>query len=393
MASKDKPYRVYRGGRSRGPVRPLRPKERPARVSDGRPPQGDGYLGSHEEPVRKRRRWWRWVVGVILLVILFFVVWAVLGYLAFKGGVEDANARLPKSAERALTPQDGAIWTNPTNVLVLGADVGIGKGRTGNGRSDSMLLIHTDPDHHRLAQLSIPRDLRVTIPGHGEDKINAAYSYGGPALAIRTVKNLTGIPVNHVILVNFRSFDDVVDALGGVTVDVKKPILSKFDCPYGTPARCERWPGWRFEKGEQTLHGQRALVYSRVRENKLDPADSDFSRAQHQQEVVQAIADKVVSFKGFMRMPFIGGDLVKPLATDLTANELLQLGWVKFRAPASQTISCSLGGTIGNVDGASVILGSEDNPEVIQMVLGQSAPQPPAPGNPFNPGCRVGGAR
>jgi LCP family protein required for cell wall assembly len=392
VPSKDKPYRVYRGGRSRGPVKPLRQPEAPAKAPKrGWDDQGDGYEGTQEAPRRKRRRYGGWILGFVLLVVLLFVVWALLGYLAFRSGVKEANERLPAAAERALAPQEGALWTNPTNILVLGADVGTG-GRSGTGRSDSILLVRTDPDEHRIAQLSIPRDLRVQIPGHGEDRINAAFAFGGPALAIRTVQGVTGLRINHVVLVDFRSFDDVVDALGGVTVNVRKPILSKFECPFATPARCERWPGWRFRKGEQELNGRRALVYSRVRKNLLDPGDNDVTRTRNQQQVTQAIADEVVSFGSFTRMPFIGDDLVKPLATDLSANELIQLGWVKFRAPASQTLSCHLGGTIADIGGASVILGSEDNAEVIQMVLGESAPQPPPPGDPLNPGCRVGRA-
>jgi LCP family protein required for cell wall assembly len=330
-------------------------------------------------------------VGFILLVVLLFVVWAVLGYLAFRSGVKEANERLPENVERALAPQEGALWTNPTNILVLGADVGYG-GREGTGRSDSILVIRTDPDEHRIAQLAIPRDLRVQIPGHGEDRINAAYSYGGPALAIRTVESVTGLEINHVVLVDLGTFDDVVDALGGITVNVKNPILSKFECPRSTPAKCERWDGWSFRKGEQELNGRRALVYARVRKNELDPSDNDVTRGERQQQVTQAIADKVVSFYGFTRMPFVGDDLVKPLATDLSATDIIQLGWVKFRAPASQTLSCHLGGSLADIGGASVILGSEDNPEVIQMVLGESAPQPSPPGQPLEPGCRVGAA-
>ena len=388
MPGKEKPYRVYRGGRSRGPVKPLRPKDEPApKPRRGAIDDGDGYAGTHGAPRRTRRRWGRWVLAVVLLVVLLFVVWAVLGYFALRSGVKEANERLPNAAERALAPQEGALWTNPTNILVLGADVGYG-GRTGPGRADSILVIRTDPDEHRIARLGIPRDLRVQIPGHGEDRINAAYSLGGPALAIRTVESVTGLQINHVVLVDLGSFDDVVEALGGVTVNVEEPILSKFECPRSTPARCERWEGWRFKKGEQELNGRRALVYARVRKNELDPSDSDVTRIDRQQQVTEAIEDKVVSFYGFTRMPFIGDDLVKPLATDLSANELLQLGWVEFRA--SETLSCHLGGSIADIGGASVILGSEDNAEIIQMVLGESAPQPSPPGQPLEPGCRVG---
>jgi polyisoprenyl-teichoic acid--peptidoglycan teichoic acid transferase len=388
VPGKEKPYRVYRGGRSRGPVKPLRPKDEPARKPErGAPDGGDGYAGTHEAPVRKRRRWGRWILAFVLLVVLLFVVWAVLGYFALRSGVKEANERLPNAAERALAPQEGALWTNPTNILVLGADVGYG-GRTGPGRADSILVIRTDPDEHRIARLGIPRDLRVQIPGHGEDRINAAYSLGGPALAIRTVESVTGLQINHVVLVDLGSFDDVVNALGGVTVNVEERILSKFECPKSTPAQCQRWEGWRFKKGEQELNGRRALVYARVRKNELDPSDSDVTRIDRQQQVTNAIQDKVVSFYGFTRMPFIGDDLVKPLATDLSTNDLLQLGWVEFRA--SETLSCHLGGSIADIGGASVILGSEDNAEIIQMVLGESAPQPSPPGQPLEPGCRVG---
>jgi hypothetical protein len=90
-------------------------------------------------------------------------------------------------------------------------------------------------------------------------------------------------------------------------------------------------------------------------------------------------------------MPFIGDDLVAPLATDLSANQLLQLGWVKRRTPSSGVIRCRLGGTIADLNGQSVIIGSEENASVIAMVTGESAPQPPPPGSGlFGPGCHVG---
>jgi LCP family protein required for cell wall assembly len=388
VASKDKPYKVYRGGRTKGPIKPI-PKESPPR--DSKPGRdGDGYDGAYRPAPRKRRRWGLRVGLLLLLVIVLAVVWGILGFLVFRSGVKDANARLNPQAQAALAAQEGSLLSNPTNVLLLGADVGSkSRSGSGNGRSDSIMLIHTDPDDHRLALLSIPRDLRVTIPGHGEDKVNAAYALGGSALAIRTVTNLTGLPVNHVMIVDFKSFGEVVDAIGGVEINVKKPILSKFECPY-TAARCANWKGYRFRRGEQEMNGRRALVYARVRKNELNPGEGDFSRAERQQQVVQAIADKTVGFWGYLHMPLIGNDLVKPLATDLSASEIVQLGWVKFRAPSSNTLKCHLGGTPSSESGASVILGSEDNAEVISMVTGEIAAQPPAPGSPFNPGCLVG---
>ena len=118
---------------------------------------------------------------------------------------------------------------------MLGTDGGTQPGRGDAHRSDSVMLIRTDPGKHRLAFLSIPRDLRVEIPGHGAAKINAAFQLGGPTLALRTVKDLTGLDVNHVAFVDFDRFRDLIDAVGGIDVDVPRPILSnRFDCPYAT---------------------------------------------------------------------------------------------------------------------------------------------------------------
>jgi LCP family protein required for cell wall assembly len=249
-----------------------------------------------------------------------------------------------------------------------------------------MMLLRSDPKHHRLYYLSIPRDLRVpNIPGHGPDKINAAFQIGGPRLAAMTVAEYTGLPVNHVVVVDFNSFSKLIDEIGGIDVNVPEAIRSnKFDCPLKTNEQCQRWGGWRFAKGKQHMNGYRALVYSRVRENLLNPRESDISRGARQQQVLQALTSKLASASTFFKLPFIGGDLMKPLATDLSANEFLQLGWLKFRS--QKTIHCRLGGTWTG----SYIEPSEDNRQVILMVRGVSAPQPPPPnGDTYPPGCYV----
>lgn len=386
MAGKDKPYRVYRGGRAKGPIRHEPPKEEAGRRD------GDAYAYKGPKPARKPRRWRRRILWVLIGVILLFLVWALLGYLAFRSGIKDANKRLDPLAARALTPQKGLLLSNASNILVLGADTG-SKSRQGTqGRADTIILIRTDPDHHKIALLSIPRDLRVEIPRHGTEKINAAYAFGGPTLAVKTVERVTGLRMNHVVVVDFSTFGEVVDALGGVTINVPRPILSnKFECPRHTQAQCARWPGWRFRKGPQTMDGRKALIYSRIRENQLNPSESDFTRGERQQAVIQAIADKTTSFNTFLKAPFIGDDLVSPLATDLSAGQILQLAWVKRRTPSSGWLRCRLGGTIANIGGASYVIGSEENVSVIAMVTGKSAPQPPLPGSgPFGPGCLVG---
>jgi LCP family protein required for cell wall assembly len=330
-------------------------------------------------------RWGRELAIALVLIVLFFLVWAVLGYLTFRSGVSAANKRLPNTAKSVLAPDKGSMLSNPTSILLLGTDHSLAASRAGDRHSDSITLLRTDPDHGRLYYLSIPRDLRVPIPGYGESKITTAFQVGGPRLAARTVAAYTDIPINHLVVVNFAEFKDLIDKIGGIDVVVDRPILSKFDCPYGTNARCARWPGWRFAKGKQHLDGRRALIYSRVRKNLLNPADSDISRGERNQQVLQALMSKLASYDTFMRMPLIGNDLMKPLATDLSANQFLSLGWNKFRA--GRTIHCRLGGISTGGD----ITPSEDNAKVILMVLGRSALQPPAPsGDTYPPGCLLG---
>jgi LCP family protein required for cell wall assembly len=376
MAVEDKPYRVYRGGRAKGKV----PLERRARPSPDRGPAPEA------RPAR-RRRIWLWVVLGLVGVLVLGLVWGVLGFVSFSNGVEEANDRLPRAASAKLAAHDGSLLSDPATILVIGTDGGKAPGRGDANRSDSLLLLRTDPGTHRLSYLSIPRDLRVEIPGYGTSKVNAANQFGGPALTIETVRQLTGLPIHHVVVVDFDGFRELIDALGGIDVNVPKPILSNtFDCPY-TAERCRDWEGWRFAKGVQHMDGRRALVYSRIRTNQLDPSDTDVSRGGRQQAVADAVGDEIASFSTFLRLPFIGSSLATPLATDLSAWELAQLGWVRFRADASKSIHCNLGGDPATIGGESVLIGSEGNAEVVSMFLRRSAPVAPPKGMPYAPGC------
>jgi LCP family protein required for cell wall assembly len=383
MPAKDKPYRVYRGGRVKGRV-PL------ARASGSTPETPAGASpGGPKTP--RPRRWGRWVAIGVLVLLVLFVAWGVASYLAVSSGVSEANDRVPAGVRRQLTKKDGLLVSTPTTILVLGTDGGTQKGRAGANRSDSIMLLRTDPGKKRLAFLSIPRDLQVEIPEVGLAKINAANQIGGPALALRTVKSLTGLDVNHVVFVDFDRFRELIDAVGGIDITVPRPIRSdKFDCPYKTQKRCAAWPGWRFARGRQHMDGRRALVYSRIRRNLLDPSETDFTRARRQQEVVEATLDKVTGFGTALKLPFVGDQLAAPLATDLGAWQLMQLGWVYFRADKGKALHCRLGGDPATVGGESVILGSEDNVSTLAMFTGRSAPLPPARGLPYAPGCYVG---
>jgi LCP family protein required for cell wall assembly len=374
MAEGTKPYRLYRGGRKKGKV-PLSSAKRP-------PKQPARAPGSHG----RRRRIGLWVALSLLGLLLLAVIWGALGYRSFANGVEKANDRLPRNARAQLATRDRSLLSDPTTMLLIGTDGGRAPGRGDANRSDSLMLLHLDPGTHRISYLSIPRDLQVEVPGVGTSKINAANQIGGPALTLATVKTLTGLPIDHVVVVDFDGFRELIDAIGGIEVDVPKRILSnRVDCPY-KPARCRDWEGWRFEKGTQRMDGQRALVYSRIRTNRLDPSDTDISRGTRQQAVANAVGDEIASVGTFLKLPFMGDELAAPLATDLSAWELMQLGWVRFRS-GDNSVRCRLGGEPSSSGGESVLLGSEDNVAVISMWLGSSAPLPPPKGTLYGAGC------
>jgi hypothetical protein len=138
------------------------------------------------------------------------------------------------------------------------------------------------------------------------------------------------------------------------------------------------------------MSGKRALIYSRVRKNLLNPADTDITRTEHQQDVLRATLRKMTSVSTAAKLPFIGGDLVKPLATDLSTFQFLQMGWVYKRG---HELHCRLGGTPETLpDGESVIVSEGDDKErVILAMLGKTAPLPPRPGEErYGAGCVSG---
>jgi polyisoprenyl-teichoic acid--peptidoglycan teichoic acid transferase len=369
MAREDKPYRVYKGGRATGGVPTLTRRPRPASPkppADGRPSE---YRGPG--PVKRERRWGagRIVLLAVILTTLLLLGWTIAGYLAVRSGVQEANDRLGERAKAQLAPQDGLMISTPSTILVVGSDHSTHPTRRGNRLADSIMLIRTDPEHHRLSYLSIPRDLQVDVPGFGHDKVNSALPLGGPSLMIRTIREAFGFEINHIIVLDMTSFKDVIDALGGIDVDVRSPAVTKHECPYPSAQRCRRWTGWRFGRGIQHMDGKRARIYARIRNNDLAPGEGDLNRTGRQQQVLQATLGKMVGVGTFVRLPFIGDELVSPLATDLTTPQVFQLGWLRFRASKDSTMYCRLG-----VSGDG-----DDNAAVLLMFTGRSAIQPPSP--------------
>lgn len=307
------------------------------------------------------------------------VVWGLIAFFAFRGAVQQSNERVPDEVRKVLAATDGPALASGRNILLIGSDSrkNVGRGDASDvGRADSMILMRFDPPRRRYSVLSIPRDLRVDVPGYGQEKVNAAYQLGGPALTVRTIRQLTGLPVHHYMLIDFAGFKDVVDSLGGITVNNPRAI------------RSERFDGyvWRFRKGENKLDGRHALAYARVRRNVLNLNESDLTRAARQQAVLDAISAKVVSFHSVLHPRGTPRAVMSPLTTDATASQLVAFGIGKKWA--SGALRCRLGGSLDFAGGQSVLVGDEDNRAVVRMFLGQQPPvKPNVQSNAFAPGC------
>ncbi|GAA3218556.1 LCP family protein [Oerskovia jenensis] len=181
----------------------------------------------------------------------------------------------------APAPTDPDLPDEAVNILVLGSDSRISAGdpsqwKAGAQRTDAIMLVHLPADRKSAQVVSFPRDSWVPIPGHGEAKINAAFSYGGPALMIETVEQLTGVRIDHFALTDFTSFTTLTDALGGVLIRIPEDI--------GDGKKVQ------FAAGVHNLSGEEALAYTRQRHGL---ANGDFGRAQRQQNWMRSILAKV----------------------------------------------------------------------------------------------------
>ncbi|HEX4363969.1 MAG TPA: LCP family protein [Solirubrobacteraceae bacterium] len=169
----------------------------------------------------------------------------------------------------------------PQTILVLGSDGRYGDGKGTPVRSDTILLVRLDPNKAATAVMSIPRDLKVQIPGYGMNKINAAYALGGPKLSVRTIKALTHLPISHVVNVNFNGFQRAVNRLGCVYIDIDHRYFNDHTGPTGYAAI-------NIQPGYQKLCGSKSLDYVRYRHT-----DSDFVRAARQQDFLRQAKDQI----------------------------------------------------------------------------------------------------
>jgi LCP family protein required for cell wall assembly len=259
-----------------------------------------------------------------LLLGLFAIAlgWLLLSLVLFLVSAHFERTPSPSEVAGVLKPA-GFPLTSANNILVLGSDrrpkgsKEPGANTSGPSRSDTIMLIRTGGGHS--ARLSIPRDTVVEIPGHGLQKINAAYAFGGPALSISVIERYLGIPINHLVEVNFENFPQLIDAMGGVDY-TGGCIISEISGGF-------RNGGFtlRLSKGTHRLNGKQALALARTRKNRCAPNQTDLQRAEHQQALLQDMKSRLLSFSSFVRAPLIAWNAPPAIVSDMSGPTLLGL--------------------------------------------------------------------
>jgi LCP family protein required for cell wall assembly len=231
------------------------------------------------EPKKRRRLLPKILIGISVLLVA--VIGAGLWYAATidRSVTQNINrgVELPTDPSSARPPKE-AQETGTLNYVLLGSD-SRDPGNEGNGRSDTMMLVHLNAKRTKAYITSFPRDMYVTIPGYGKNKINAAFAFGGAPLAVRTLEDLTGVRMDHVVLIDFEGFIRLTEDLHGVTVMNKTAFSSH---------------GFDYPKGKITIAGEEALWF--VRERHQLPG-GDLDRAENQRNVIKAIVQKGLSAK------------------------------------------------------------------------------------------------
>ena len=303
--------------------------------------------------LRRPGRGWR--IALLSVLAIFLVLTLATGGLALwvrhsiASGIEfiaDPFVGIPARApqQKVAAGEEPAV-----NILVLGTDSRTSASdpsqwKEGAQRTDAIMIVQVSGDRKTVSVMSIPRDSWVEIPGHGQGKINAAYSYGGPSLTIHTVENLTGIHIDHFAVANFESFVALTDEIGGVRVNLKTP---------------QTLAGKELGAGAQVLDGQQALAYTRERSSL---PNGDFDRVKRQQTWMRSIVSRVLT-NGTLSSPTALYSFLKTASRTVAVDESFTLNQMQSLALETRHLHSNdiafmtvpTAGTGTSVDGQSIV--------------------------------------
>ncbi|SIO19595.1 transcriptional attenuator, LytR family [Carnobacterium alterfunditum] len=275
--------------------------------------------------------------GLKIFLIIVLALFIALGLFIWKiySDVAGTTDKIYKDVETEEV-RESSVDINkkePFSILLLGVDTG-DLGRTEQGRSDTMMVLTVNPNTDTTTIVSIPRDTRTEIVGHGTtDKINHAYAFGGTSMSVNTVQSMLDIPIDHYVEVNMQGLQDVVNAVGGVQVTSPLTFSSE---------------GYNFTEGvTASLDGKAALAYSRMR---YDDPTGDNGRQERQRQVIQATVEKVASLSTISNYQDILGSLENNMQTSLEFDDMVKL-FNNYRSAAGNIQQEQLAATGTTIDG------------------------------------------
>lgn len=284
------------------------------------------------------------------LAVLLVATGSAFAYVKYIEGKMQPKGKLAGAVAAVLSepaPQE------PVNFLVLGCD----RTEEDSGRSDTIMVLRVDLNKNKAVMISIPRDFRVEIPDHGTDKINHSFNYGGPALTIKAVEKLTGLSINHYVVVDYNGFIGIVDTIGGVDINVDERMV---DDELGDP----------IEAGPQKMDGVTALHYVRWRN---DPR-GDFARIDHQQKFARALIDQSSSLLNAFKIPQLVNIVSSSVETDMTMADMLSYAGHTKSVNQNNLTTITLPGAPGDVDGVSYVMPDWDKVELIMDLVRNDKP-------------------
>jgi LCP family protein required for cell wall assembly len=332
----------------------------------------------------------KWKVKFLLMIVtlLGITLAGLLWYNGFIGG----SKKLGVGAD-VVSDDSAQELQNRMSILLIGADQ---RPNEEKYNTDSLILASVDPKTQRVYLLSIPRDTRIYLAGHGYLKINGIAALTDLLTLQKKVEELTGEKLAGYVQTNFAGFKKIIDTLGGITVDVEK------DMYYETGDLEDGYIN--LKKGVQRLNGSQALQYARFRHDAL----ADISRTARQQVVLKAVAKEMFKLSTLPKLPFLIPQLRGAVNTNLSAKEMLQLASVAVRFDSANVISQTLPGAFQDIDGTSywkvdpdevkkvvknLFLGITTNKVIDQhevdllkpIIVTPSRPLPKVPGNSQDP--------
>lgn len=277
---------------------------------------------------KRRRAWWKALTLVVLLLAAGGGFYAYSVYNSLTTAVDTMHQPIQRVKSEKRVDEIVLEQQDPFSVLLLGVD----EREDDKGRSDTIIVLGVNPNTNSIKMVSIPRDTRTELIGRGkEDKINHAYAFGGVEMSINTVENFLDIPIDYYIQVNMEGFEDIVDSVGGVTVnnDLKFSVDEH-----------------QFPKGEISLNGKEALAFSRMRYE--DPR-GDFGRQLRQRMIIEGIIKKGASLSSLTNYKQIFTALGKNVRTNLTFDEMVDIQ-SNYKDAASQVTQIDMKGKNDEID-------------------------------------------